>query len=79
MSPAGAGVSAAGGEERRTFEEILAELEAITDQLASGEMGIESAADLYERACELHALAAERLDQVKSRVERLSTPGALED
>jgi exodeoxyribonuclease VII small subunit len=68
-------VSAGGGEERRTFEELLSDLEAITEQLATGEMGIESAADLYERACQLHALAAERLDQVKSRVERLSTRG----
>ena len=79
MCPAGVVTSTAGGDEGRTFEEILADLEAITAQLASSEMGIESAADLYERACELHALATERLDQVKSRVERLSTPGAVED
>ncbi|MDQ2754805.1 MAG: exodeoxyribonuclease VII small subunit [Actinomycetota bacterium] len=54
-----------------TFEELMTELEAITDRLATGELGIEAAADLYERAERLHALATERLAQVQARVERL--------
>jgi exodeoxyribonuclease VII small subunit len=56
----------------RTFEELLAELEAATDQLATGELGIEAATDLYERAQRLHAQATERLAQVRARVDRLS-------
>ncbi len=70
-SDAGAGAGA-GGE--RTFEELMEELEAITEKLAAGDLGIEAAADLYERAEKLHAQAAERLDAVRARVERLAAP-----
>lgn len=55
----------------RSFEELVAELEAVTEQLAGGELGIEAAADLYERAERLHALASQRLAQVQERIERL--------
>ena len=57
-----------------TFEELMAELEQVTAQLAAGEIGIEAAADLYERAERLHARASDRLEQVRSRVERLTSP-----
>ena len=62
----------AGGE--ATFEELMAELEAVTARLAAGDIGIEAAADLYERAERLHALASERLAQVRARVEGLTHP-----
>ena len=55
-----------------TFEEIMAELEAVTEQLAAGDLGIEAAAELYERAERLHAEATGRLDQVRARVEGLT-------
>jgi exodeoxyribonuclease VII small subunit len=58
----------------RTFEELMAELDAITAQLAGGDLGIEAAADLYERAEKLHALATARLAGVKARVEKLGPP-----
>ena len=58
-----------------TFEQLMAELEGITAKLAAGDLGIEAAADLYERAERLHALAAERLDQVRARVEGLTRSG----
>jgi exodeoxyribonuclease VII small subunit len=58
-----------------SFEELMAELEQVTETLASGELGIEAAADLYERAQHLHALATDRLAQVQQRIERLSKPG----
>jgi len=67
---------AAGSQKERTFEELMAELEAITDKLAAGDLGIEAAADLFERAEALHALATERLVQVRARVERLASPPA---
>jgi exodeoxyribonuclease VII small subunit len=60
----------------RSFEELMTELESVTERLAAGDLGIEAAADLYERAEKLHALAAERLSQVKARVERLGRPSA---
>jgi exodeoxyribonuclease VII small subunit len=58
----------------RSFEELMAELESVTERLAAGDLGIEAAADLYERAEKLHALATERLTQVKARVEGLGAP-----
>ena len=59
----------------RSFEDLMAELEQVTETLASGELGIEAATDLYERAQRLHALATDRLVQVQQRIERLSKPG----
>lgn len=59
-------------DEQRTFEELIAELEQVTEVLAAGEVGIEEAADLYERAQRLHTLASERLAAVQERVEKLS-------
>lgn len=73
MSGAGTGSASPGG--GATFEEIVAELEDTTAKLAAGDLGIEAAADLYERAERLHALATERLNQVRARVEGLTRPG----
>ena len=70
MSGAGTGSASPGG--GATFEEIVAELEDTTAKLAAGDLGIEAAADLYERAERLHALATERLNQVRARVEGLA-------
>jgi exodeoxyribonuclease VII small subunit len=67
-------MSEAGGEDPRTFEDLMAELERVTDTLATGELGIEAATDLYERAQKLHALASERLAQVQQRIDRLARP-----
>ena len=54
-----------------SFEELVDRLEALTAQLADGAIGIERAADLYERAQRLHAAAAARLDAVAKRIEQL--------
>lgn len=61
--------------EDRNFEEIMAELEQITGRLADGDLGIEAAVELYERAERLHAQATERLNQVRAKVERFGEPG----
>lgn len=50
----------------------MAELEGLTGRLAAGDVGIEAAADLYERAEAVHAQARQRLDQVRARVERIA-------
>lgn len=55
-----------------TYEQLVAELESITHQMAAGDIGIEAAAELYERAGELHAAAAERLARVQERIDKLS-------
>jgi exodeoxyribonuclease VII small subunit len=72
--PAGA-TAAAGGGDGSTFEQLMEELEELTAKLAAGDLGIEAAADLYERAERLHARATERLDQVRTRVEGLTGAG----
>lgn len=59
------------GAESMTFEQLMTTLESITSRLAVGELDIEEAADLYEQAEALHALAAHRLAQVQERVDRL--------
>lgn len=58
-----------------SYEEIVAKLEAVTNQLAAGDAGIEAATDLYEEAQRLHAAASARLDQVRARLDKL-TPEA---
>jgi exodeoxyribonuclease VII small subunit len=58
-------------EEAQTFEQLMGELEAVTEALATGELGIEAAVDLYARAERLHALASARLAQVQARVDAL--------
>lgn len=57
------------GYEAMTFEELMASLEQLTDRMASGQIGIEEAADLYDQAERLHRLAAERLARVQARIE----------
>jgi exodeoxyribonuclease VII small subunit len=76
-SAGGAGseaATAAAGFEAMTFEQLVAELESIARQMAAGDIGIEAAADLYERAGALHAAAAERLARVQERIDNLAPP-----
>lgn len=54
-----------------TFEQLLDALEQLTDRMASGQIGIEEAAELYEEAGRLHALATARLERVQARIDRL--------
>ena len=59
----------------RSFEDLMSELEELTTRLANGDLGIEAAVELYERAELLHAQAAERLNQVRAKVERFGETG----
>ena len=67
----GRGLEDGRGPEQLSFEELVSALEALTDRLATGQIGIEEATDLYEQAERLHALAAERLAQVQVRIDAL--------
>jgi exodeoxyribonuclease VII small subunit len=62
-----------------TFEELVMALEELTDRMASGDIGIEEVADLYEKAEVLHALAAERLERVQARIDALAAKDAAKD
>ena len=58
-----------------SYEQLVERLESLVNQMAAGDIGIEQVADLYERAGRLHALAAERLARVQSRIEALAEDG----
>ena len=58
--------------DKMTFEELVSALEALTDRLASGQIGIEEAAVLYERAERLHTLARDRLQRVQARIDAVT-------
>ena len=58
-----------------TYEELVEALEALTNRMATGDIGIEEVAGLYERAGKLHAAAADRLARVRARIEALSQEG----
>ncbi len=55
------------------FEQLVTALEQLTDRLASGQIGIEEAADLYEQAERLYRLAHQRLAGVQARIEALGS------
>jgi exodeoxyribonuclease VII small subunit len=71
-APAGASAGTAGGDQSLTYEQLVEALEELTRRMADGDIGIEEAVDLYERAGQLHAQAAERLARVQARIERLA-------
>lgn len=57
-----------------TYEELVDSLEQLTQRMADGDVGIEEAVDLYERAGRLHARAAERLARIQDRIAHLTPP-----
>jgi exodeoxyribonuclease VII small subunit len=54
-----------------TYEQLVAQLEALTSRMAAGDIGIEEAAALYEEAGRLHDQAAARLARVQERIDQL--------
>ena len=56
----------------RSFEQLMAELEDVVRRMSGTEIGIEEAADLYEKARTLHDAAAARLEAVEARIAELS-------
>ncbi len=55
-----------------TFEDALAELEAIVQKLERGQLDLESSIQAYERGTALRAHCADKLRQVQLRVEKLT-------
>jgi exodeoxyribonuclease VII small subunit len=58
----------------QSYEQLVERLENITRRMASGDIGIEEATDLYEEAGRLHAAASERLARIQARIEALRPP-----
>lgn len=61
--------------EELTFEETLGELQAIVQQLESGELKLEETVSLYQRGQQLAAHGQELLDDVELRVQQLQPDG----
>lgn len=59
-------------EDPRSFEDIVSELEDVVRRMSGTDIGIEEAADLYEKARGLHDAAAARLEAVEARIAELS-------
>ncbi|MDQ1401779.1 MAG: Exonuclease small subunit [Actinomycetota bacterium] len=59
-----------------TYEQLVEALERLTDRMAAGDIGIEEAADLYEDAGRLHALASARLAAIQERIDGLQAGDA---
>ena len=58
--------------ESMSYEQLVEALEGLTQRMADGHIGIEEAAELYERAKHLEALARERLERVQRRIDALA-------
>lgn len=68
-----------GDESSMTYEELVDALEQLTHRMAEGDIGIEEAVELYERAGRLHEQASERLARIQDRIARLAPPVVAED
>ncbi len=58
--------------ESMSYEQLVDALEQLTKRMADGQTGIEEAAQLYEQARHLEALARERLERVQRRIDALA-------
>lgn len=58
--------------EAMSFEQALAELEAIVQKLERGQLDLEASMQAYERGTLLRQHCAEKLRQVQLRVEKIS-------
>ena len=62
--------------DERSFEDVVTELEDVVRRMSGTEIGIEEAAELYERARRLHEVAAARLASVEARIAELGAETA---
>lgn len=58
-----------------TFEESMARLEGIVEQIASGKVGLEESLVMYEKGMELVQRCRAILDSAEKRIEVLSQAG----
>ena len=56
-----------------TFEQTLAALEEIVQQLERGDVPLDQSIELYERGEKLRAACQERLDAAQARIEKIVT------
>ena len=59
-----------------SFEEALAELEALVEHMESGELSLEDSIKTYERGVSLGRVALKALDEAEQRVQVLNEDSA---
>jgi exodeoxyribonuclease VII small subunit len=58
--------------EDMTFEQAMAELESVVEQLEKGDVALEESIGLYERGARLKAHCEKKLKAAEERVEKLT-------
>jgi exodeoxyribonuclease VII small subunit len=61
-----------------TFEQALAQLEEVVQQLESGELSLEQSLALFEKGMRLAELCEDKLDQAEQKVSQLTGIGSEE-
>lgn len=77
--PADGGAADGDPGEAPAFEEALAELETIVEELEAGALGLEEAMDRFERGLSLVKVCRSKLQQAELKVQELLEDGELED
>ena len=64
---------------KTSFEEAIAELEKIVEQLEQGEMGLDDSLKLFERGVKMSRICNEHLEQAEKKIEYLLNPELTEN
>lgn len=57
-----------------TFEQAVAELEKITNDLESGKLGLEESMKYYEKGTKLASFCAKKLKEAELKIQQLNEP-----
>ena len=60
-------------DKQHNFEETLQKLEAIVDQLESGDVDLEKSVQLYEEGMRLKKICEEKLKNVEMQIKKIKT------
>ena len=60
-------------DKQNNFEETLKKLEAIVDQLESGDVDLEKSVQLYEEGMRLKKICEEKLKNVEMQIKKIKT------
>jgi len=60
-------------DKKNNFEETLKKLEAIVDQLESGDVDLEKSVQLYEEGMRLKKICEEKLKNVEMQIKKIKT------
>tara|TARA_B100000686_G_scaffold40728_1_gene42029 strand:+ start:824 stop:1048 length:225 start_codon:yes stop_codon:yes gene_type:complete len=60
-------------DKQHNFEETLKKLEAIVDQLESGDVDLEKSVQLYEEGMRLKKICEEKLKNVEMQIKKIKT------